>query len=423
MKAFPSTRGVVAVAIVLCSVVFPAVAQDTSPAALFERRILPIFKSANPSSCVQCHLAGVDLKNYIRPSHEETFLSLRDQGLVDLDNPRASKILRLISMNEAEKSGAALIHEKVRAQERAAFTAWLEASCRDAKLRSAPPLVAKALAGPARPVEVIRHARTDRLLRHFEDTIWAQRFRCSGCHLAGGSENAKLVAEHGEEVNWMKPAGAQATMNYLISSGLIHTNEPARSLLLRKPLNEVKHGGGQKMLPGDLGYKAWRAWIDDYVKTARDGYARADELPPVKEFPEAFSSEIWLKLINTPADWGDRLLQVTVFAEGITPGTWESEPIAESDRGVSAKARLWQHSLLLLAKRGSARAVAWKQGKAALPPGRYLVRVHVDVTGQLAADWKRPMGDKELVGEVVVDSKWPVGYNRMTEIDAMRVRR
>ena len=146
MKAFPSTRGVVAVAIVLCSVVFPAVAQDTSPAALFERRILPIFKSANPSSCVQCHLAGVDLKNYIRPSHEETFLSLRDQGLVDLDNPRASKILRLISMNEAEKSGAALIHEKVREQERAAFTAWLEASCRDAKLRSAPPLW-----GPGRP--------------------------------------------------------------------------------------------------------------------------------------------------------------------------------------------------------------------------------------------------------------------------------
>ena len=114
---------------------------------------------------------------------------------------------------------------------------------------------------------------------------------------------------------------------------------------------------------------------------------------------------------------------MTVFAEGITPGTWESEPIAESDRGVSAKARLWQHSLLLLAKRGSARAAAWKQGKAALPPGRYLVRVHVDVTGQLAADWKRPMGDKELVGEVVVDSKWPAGYNRMTEIDAMRVRR
>ena len=52
---------------------------------VFERRILPIFKSPNPSSCTECHLAGVDLKNYILPSHEKTFLSLRDQGLIDLD--------------------------------------------------------------------------------------------------------------------------------------------------------------------------------------------------------------------------------------------------------------------------------------------------------------------------------------------------
>lgn len=41
---------------------------------VFEERILPIFKSEDPSSCVQCHLSGVDLKNYIRPTHEETFL-------------------------------------------------------------------------------------------------------------------------------------------------------------------------------------------------------------------------------------------------------------------------------------------------------------------------------------------------------------
>ena len=48
---------------------------------MFAARIEPIFKSPDPSSCVQCHLASVDLKNYIRPSSRETFLSLRDQGL------------------------------------------------------------------------------------------------------------------------------------------------------------------------------------------------------------------------------------------------------------------------------------------------------------------------------------------------------
>ena len=63
-----------------------------TPAAIFEKRILPIFKSPQPSSCVDCHLAGVDLKNYILPSHEKTFLSLRDQGLIDLAKPDESRI-------------------------------------------------------------------------------------------------------------------------------------------------------------------------------------------------------------------------------------------------------------------------------------------------------------------------------------------
>ena len=88
----------------------PAAAEDRpTPQQVFERRILPIFKSPDPSSCVQCHLSGVDLKNYILPSHEKTFVSLRDQGLIDLDRPDQSKILRLIKMGEEDRKGAALI--------------------------------------------------------------------------------------------------------------------------------------------------------------------------------------------------------------------------------------------------------------------------------------------------------------------------
>lgn len=45
---------------------FRTLAAETSmsPQEVFERRILPIFKSPNPSSCTECHLAGVDLKNW-----------------------------------------------------------------------------------------------------------------------------------------------------------------------------------------------------------------------------------------------------------------------------------------------------------------------------------------------------------------------
>lgn len=128
---------------------------------IFERRILPIFKSPNPSSCTECHLAGVDLKNYILPSHEKTFLSLRDQGLIDLESPTDSKILRLIAMGGGTNEGASLINAKVREAEHAAFADWIQASARDPKLRNAPKLSADDIARPARPLEVIRHARTD----------------------------------------------------------------------------------------------------------------------------------------------------------------------------------------------------------------------------------------------------------------------
>jgi hypothetical protein len=79
--------------VLLRATLAPLTAAAADPVAVFEQRILPIFKSPNPSSCVRCHLAGVDLKHYVLPSAETTFRSLRDQGLIDLTNPEKSKIL------------------------------------------------------------------------------------------------------------------------------------------------------------------------------------------------------------------------------------------------------------------------------------------------------------------------------------------
>ena len=67
-------------AVVTTSQALAQTAGTPSAEELFNQRILPIFRSPQPSSCVQCHLAGVDLKNYILPSQEKTFVSLRDQG-------------------------------------------------------------------------------------------------------------------------------------------------------------------------------------------------------------------------------------------------------------------------------------------------------------------------------------------------------
>src|SRR5438093_151903 len=97
---------------VLCVLCGESRAEEPTAQQVFEKRIMPIFQSPHPSSCVQCHLAGVDLKDYILPSHEKTFLSLRDQGLIDLDAPEKSKILHLIRMGDADRSPAALISAK-----------------------------------------------------------------------------------------------------------------------------------------------------------------------------------------------------------------------------------------------------------------------------------------------------------------------
>jgi hypothetical protein len=399
----------------------------TSPAAespdkIFEKRILPIFNSPDPSSCTDCHLAGVDLKHYILPSHEKTFLSLRDQGLVDMDNPRGSRILSLISMGDQQQEGAALIREQVRRAEFDAFADWIAASSRDPKLRSAPPLPASERSAPARPNAVIRHARKDRVLESFEQNIWAQRFRCSGCHMPGGSENGKLVEEHGDKVSWIK-ADAPATMAHLIERGLVDVGQPAKSKLLLKPLNEIKHGGGQKMLPGDLGYKAFRTWLEDYARVITDRYASAAELPSNEGHPRVFGTDIWFNLNNTPAEWGDRLLQVTLFAWDTARNAWEEEPIATTDRMVWGKGRLWQHNLFLLARPGSDRMKSWSESKPSLAAGRYLFKVHVDRSDKLRSDWQHVLGSDDFAGQAVVESTWPEGYGKMTKVNAGTVQR
>src|SRR5262249_6361559 len=159
------------------------------------------------SSCVQCHLAGVDLKNYIRPSEEQTFASLRDLGLIDLTNPEKSRILSLIQMGQEDRNSATLIQQKVRKAEFDAFAEWIKRSVGNPKLRSLPKSKPGKLAKPARSDEVIRYERTDRLVESFANNIWPLRFRCMGCHSEGTAENKKRVAEFGERVAWFKSGG------------------------------------------------------------------------------------------------------------------------------------------------------------------------------------------------------------------------
>lgn len=395
-------------------------ADELTPKQLFEKRLMPIFKSPNPSSCVECHFSNVELKQYILPSHEQTFVSLRDQGLIDLEKPEESKILKFIKMGEEaqNRGGRALVSPEVRRAEYEAFSAWIKASVGDQQLREAPKLKTTELARPKRPVEVIRYGRKDRLLDAFENSIWAERHRCMSCHVEGTPENKKFIGEFGEQVAWIKADGAEATMRYLMSSKLIDLKNPEKSALLLKPLGVIEHKGGKKFLPGDLGYKAFRGWIEDYARIVKDQYPTAASLPKDFDETERFTSGIWLKITNTPPTWGDRLLQAEVHAWDAEKKAWETVPVAVSDRLVNANGKLWQHTLTLIAANDSPRLAQWTQGQASLPSGKYLIKLYVDMKGKVVRDWKAPLGAGEYVGQIETEAAWRTGYGSMSTVDA-----
>lgn len=394
-----------------------------TPEQVFTTRILPIFKSPNPSSCVQCHLVGVDLKQYILPSSEKTFLSLRDQGLVDLDRPEDSKILQLIDMHESQREGANLIHEKRRTQEYEAFKSWVTACCRDPELRDAEKLPEAEQAGPSRPDEVIRHARKDRVTESFERTIWAMRFRCLNCHGEGKPNCDRLVEKFGDQVAWLRQGGPEETLKYLTEeSDLIDARNPSQSILVLKPLNAVKHGGGQKIVKGGQDYKAFRTFLEDYAAVVKDRYREAADLPDKDSEVAQFGSLVWLKIAQTPPAWGDKLLEVRVYRWAEDQKGWETQPIATADHVVFGKGRLWQSQLTLLAKPGTPRAKAMAGEEPTLPAGRYKIRAFLDGTGKLGEDWSVTLGEDDVLGEAEISSRWPVGAKNMTVIDAKSFR-
>lgn len=433
-------------------------ASSPSPSELFDQRILPIFRSPQPSSCVQCHLAAVDLKNYILPSQEKTFVSLRDQGLIDLDQPEESKILTLIRMGEQDvDDGARLIHAKMRQAEYEAFAAWIRASCSDPKMRALPVLSDAERAGPKRPDEVIRHARRSRVVDSFARNVWSQRMRCFPCHTPHeiDPENPKhqaavktmqkfaqeLPAETVERLRIFKET-PQATLQYLIERSrqtgagqlpLINLEQPARSLIVLKPTSKlpekredgtfaepssvepVSHLGGLKMHPDDPSYKSFVAWIQDYARVVGDGYASVADLPA----DNWYASKQVLKLTQAPDAWAEGTpVQLVLHSWNEPDAKWSTEPVAFT-QGTVTPMRVVNGALFLLSRGTSAPAEALDPENVLLPGGRYLVKVYVDTQHRLATDPALLLGNEDLCGEVVLDKpRWREGFPQAATISA-----
>jgi len=381
-------------------------AEDNAALEIFQRRIVPILQAKNPSSCSECHLSGVDLKQYIRPTQEDTYASLRDAGLIDVGNPEKSKLLEFIGRKPNEPNP---VSEKVRGEEYAAFEAWIKAAVSDPALIKAQ--TEGSAPGPTVPLEVVRHARKDRVLQSFLDNVWSEVGRCAACH--SPDRNQKQVEEHGEQVSWIQLDDPQGTLNHLLEAELIDLKNPQESLLLAKPTMRVEHGGGIKLLVGDRTYKQFLNFIQDYARTTAGEYRLADELPqPSAEV--SYVSDIWLKVTDIPESLDGKLLRADVYRWDERSKRWSTELWATGDRGIYGKGKLWQQHLTLVAPRESSRARELTHNE--LPPGKYRVVLYVDRQQRLATDLEYQLGEHEKVGDVELESNWPHGYDNMTLI-------
>ncbi len=380
-----------------------AMPQQTSR-ALFDRRILPLLKADKPSSCSECHLSGVDLKDYIRPTEQATFAALVAGKLVDTKSPQKSHLLDLIRKATPRTP---LLTAKARDAEYSAFSDWIAAAVRNPALKPEP---GTREAGPKTAPALVRHARLDRVVASFERNIWSQQGRCMGCHTEGRAEAKENARKFGERVQWMASDGAAETMRRVIAQGLIDLKKPDQSLLLLKPLNKVAHGGGVKFLMGDAGYKQFRAWIEDYSACVQGSYRSASALPQAPSERLIYTDSIFSPE-QTPTEWGDKLLRVDLHAWNPARNEWNPVSIATGDREVSAQARTTNIWLWKIERNAAAKP------DMRIPEGRYLLKYYCDTKDELNLDFRTPTDSAGFYqGSQEIRSAWPTGFGARTSV-------
>ena len=379
------------------------------PSAIFQRRILPLLNSPKASSCTECHLSGVDLKQYIHTDQATTFAALRKNGLIDVKDPAKSKILTFIARKPKKPNP---LTEKIRQQELAAFKAWLLAAAQDPKLLKAS-ADDKGI-GTKLPPEVIRHARKDRVLSSFVDNVWPQIGRCIHCHSPG--KNQRLVKKHGEQMNWVVSHNPAATLKNLVDAGNVDTDAPDTSPVLTKPLGTEKHGGGPKFLAGGEAHKRFLVFLRDYANVVNGKYKTAKDLPkPPAEV--LFLSQQFLRIHGMPEKWHQLPTRVDLYRWDAHHSRWSKERWGTAFGPIAGKRKMWQNIVAVTAPANSPRAKAIRRHKL-LPPGKYLAKIYVDFDRKSKKDPQYVPGKKEFVGQIEMSGKWQTGFRTPKEVDA-----
>lgn len=244
---------------------------------LYQRKIAPLFATDRPQTCNQCHLSGVDLSLFVRANMCETRACLVDLGLVDLKNPDQSEVLSWI---ERAHPDSALITQDVIDQEYDAFKEFVEQMARCGG-EACPGVRCPATSDqqacgspkqqPSGAVIVPSDTACDSLTVEstFRDSVYVWRDRCFPCHFTSApntAPGAPLFFDVRNDCN----SGSLETFHDIVTQGLIDTNDPTQSLLLRKPLavedGGVTHGGGAKFDgTDDPSYASFLSFIEYWI--------------------------------------------------------------------------------------------------------------------------------------------------------------
>ncbi len=403
-------------------------------------------------------MASVDLKDYILPSHEQTFVSLRDEGLIDVKNPDASKILKLIEMGEKDLDrGARLIHARTRRAEYDAFAAWVKACCSDPKIRDLPSLKGFIPVHVRKPDRVIEFTRRNRVVDSFARNVWSQRMRCFPCHTPHELDESNLKHEkaivrhkeleqkYGQRINIFRDTPETTLRHLMVSSRnprtgrlpLINAADPAKSLLILKPTSKlpkkdtdgkfenpshaepVSHMGGLKIHVNDQSYKSFMAWIHDYSRVIGDQYASPDELPLDNWYP---SMQV-LRLKNVPENWEVlSSVQLFVHAWDDLEKSWQEQPVAFTQGTVTPR-RMVNGALFLLASADAGVQDTWDREGSTLPTGRYLIKTYVDRSGPLDNDPAAFLTEADYFGQATVNDIWKEGFRDAKLLDGMLLKK
>ncbi len=378
---------------------FPGLAiAEEEAAAIYQRRLLPLLTAEKPSSCRECHLAGVDLGLYFRKDQAETFAALKSEGLIDLKKPDDSKILEFIN-RKPEKENPLMA--KVRAQESAAFLAWIRAAVKDPELLKAK---TNLRVGTELPVEVIRHARKDRVLGLFVDNVWSEIGRCVSCH--SPEKNERLIKKHGPQMSWIRPHDPAGTLEQAVQQGIIDLKHPEESQIVTKPAGLEEHGGGPKFALGSRTDKNFRRFLIDYAAVVNSRYKTKADLPPTDSEVRAVTGQ-HLRITGIPERFHRKLLRVDIYRwEG---KAWSKSRWATADNPIAGKRQLWQSYVLATAPRDSERATKLKKTPQ-LPGERYLVKIYIDQNDKTKKDRDYELSEAEFWGQVEIHGPWKPGY-------------